>query len=176
MQFSFGFQVTQRNSRSGNSLTDTNVIAIVNKKPWTAPCYLTNELVPLNGRIVTVSSQLSVVWWIIIPPWCHCRQSNWIRCRFYYCHCCCFCPTEMLHRAESKFVSIWNIKRQFILQKSLYSNNCKAVAINLRTHYNQQTRPDSNFHTPQKRQTDTLIQVSVKMLWSTCVHRNSQLS
>ena len=35
-----------------NSLIDTNVIAIVNKKPWTALCHLTNELVPLNGRIV----------------------------------------------------------------------------------------------------------------------------
>ena len=35
-----------------NSLIDTNVIAIVNKKKlWTALCHLTNELVPLNGHI-----------------------------------------------------------------------------------------------------------------------------
>ena len=49
-RFFFGFQVIQRNSRIGplmqveiHSLTQ-NVIAIVNKKPWTALCHLTKEL------------------------------------------------------------------------------------------------------------------------------------
>jgi len=39
-----------------NSLIDTNVIAIVNKKAvnrTVALCHLTNELVPLNGRILS---------------------------------------------------------------------------------------------------------------------------
>jgi len=88
-----------------------NVIVIVNKKPWTALCHLTNELVPLNGRIILL--RYVILKTTVVDTWALCVKKL---------ICMCMNVTQITFFLQMGFMMEYHLNAYYIKYMYTISN------------------------------------------------------